>query len=72
MMVGLRREDAVCQSKWSLVLIRLLLGLFETGHPHLLGTVPDFKHCSLFQFRHFFSSYPPANPVGCNRCQSRC
>ena len=64
-MVGLRREDAVCRSKWSLVLIRLLLGLFEASHLHLLGTVPDFKHCSLFQFRHFFSSYPPAYPVGC-------
>ena len=33
-----------------LVLVRLLLGRGEPGHPHLLGVLPDFKHwclCSL-------------------------
>ena len=27
-----------------LTLIRLLLGLGEHGHPHLLGILPDFKY----------------------------
>ena len=30
-----------------LALIRLLLGGGESGHPHLLGFLPDFRHWSL-------------------------
>ena len=30
-----------------LPLIRLLLGQGESGQPHLLGILPDFKHWSL-------------------------
>ena len=28
-----------------LALIRLLLGRGESGHSHVLGTLPDCKHC---------------------------
>ena len=34
--IDLRREDAFCRLKWS-----------ESGHPQLLGILPDFKHWSL-------------------------
>ena len=42
--VGLRREDALCRSKWSVAQIRFLLGRGESGNPHLLRNLPDFKH----------------------------
>ena len=32
-----------------LVLIRLLLGGGESGYPHLLGILPDFRYWSLIE-----------------------
>ena len=43
---GLRMEDALCRSKSS-VGVRLLLDWGESGHPHLLGILPGFRHWSL-------------------------
>ena len=37
-------NNGVSLSEWSVVVYRLLLDGGEPGHPHLLGTLPDFKH----------------------------
>ena len=33
-----------------LTLFILLLAYGESGHPQLLGMLPDFKHCSLVHY----------------------
>ena len=41
MKVCVSMEDALCQSRWIMVLIRLLLVLGKSSHCHLLGILPD-------------------------------
>ena len=41
MMIGLRREHALCRSKWSVGVNQIAAGLRESGHPHQLGILSD-------------------------------
>ena len=45
--VGLRKENALCQSKWSVGVDKIIAGLNESVHPHLLRILPDFKYWCL-------------------------
>ena len=48
MKVGLRREDTLCGSKWSVGVNQIAAGLMWIWpHPHLLGILPDLKHWCL-------------------------
>ena len=41
--IGLRREDTFCRSKRSAGVKQIAAGGGESGHPHLLGILPDFN-----------------------------
>ena len=45
--IGLRREDALFRSKLIVGVNQMAAGGDESGHPHLLGMLPDFKYWSL-------------------------
>ena len=37
----------LCRSKWSVGVDQIAAGCGESGHPHLLGMLQDFKHWCL-------------------------
>ena len=43
MKVGVRRKDALYRSTWSFDMNKIAAGLRSSGHPHLLGILPDFN-----------------------------
>ena len=51
MMVGLRREDALCHSKWSVGVNQIAAGLMSIWPPYLLETLPYFRHWSVIMCR---------------------
>ena len=49
--IGLRREDALCQSKWSVGVNQIAAGLRWIWSPSLVGVLPDFN-ISISLFTH--------------------
>ena len=45
--IGLRREDALWRSMWSVGVTQIAAGSGESDPSHLLGILPDFKHWCL-------------------------
>ena len=45
--IGLKKEDALNRSKWSVGVDQFAAGLRSSGHPHLFGILPDFRYWCL-------------------------
>ena len=70
MKIGLRREDALCQSKWSVGVNQIAAGLRSIWPPSLQGKLPDFKHWS-FSLSHNYDIKIKKEAIPDGQCTNR-